>query len=236
MTNKPSVAGRELVRGDRLFHIANSRSCDRGWVEYLSDDGLGEVTVRHRDGAVPTVKLLNLQWEAMTEQQELDEFYAELSEGNKLSGRALCHIRALNSELAALRAELGECKGEYDRAVNKVEALRDQLTERDALLIKLSGFARFVIKCVRRNGEYAPLSMQEPHEIEAALSASAEPASVSVAPTLWEMRVRDEPGNPESPCEYVYVNNVAERDALLHRGGASVFAEYTCTANKEGAQ
>lgn len=42
----------------------------------------------------------------------------------------------------------------------------------DELLIKLADFARFVIKCVRRNGEYAPASMQEPHEIETLLAAA----------------------------------------------------------------
>lgn len=40
----------------------------------------------------------------------------------------------------------------------------------DELLSRLSDFARFVIKCVRNNGEYAPLSMREPHEIETLLA------------------------------------------------------------------
>lgn len=46
--------------------------------------------------------------------------------------------------------------------------------------------------------------------------------------TLWEICVRDEPGNPESPCEYVYVSSEAERDSLLRQGGASVYAGYAC--------
>lgn len=48
------------------------------------------------------------------------------------------------------------------------------------------------------------------------------------AATLWEICMPDEPGNPESPCEYVYVNSVAGRDLLLLREGSSVYAEYAC--------
>ena len=54
------------------------------------------------------------------------------------------------------------------------------------------------------------------------------PAPLAAVPALWEVLVRDEPGNPESTCEYVYVSSAIERDALLRRGGASVFAEYAC--------
>lgn len=107
-------------------------------------------------------------------------------------------IASLQEELGYLMAtkptdpEEGDHDGrqlEWERAENKrLKTIADnysallidanaKLAGRDALLIKLSGFARFVIKCVRRNGEYAPLSMQEPHEIEAALSFSAEPAN-----------------------------------------------------------
>ena len=99
------VFGRELVRGDRLFHSAKDwRSCGRGWVEYLRDVETGHVQVRCENGAVPTVKLINLQWDAMTDQQELEEFYDELSDGGKLSMRALCHIRAINSDLSENQA------------------------------------------------------------------------------------------------------------------------------------
>ncbi|WP_277973401.1 hypothetical protein [Pantoea agglomerans] len=36
-------------------------------------------------------------------------------------------------------------------------------------LLRVLDFAKFVIKCVRKNGEYAPLSSQEPDEIDAIL-------------------------------------------------------------------
>lgn len=36
-------------------------------------------------------------------------------------------------------------------------------------LLRVLDFAKFVIKCVRKNGEYAPLSSQEPDEIAAIL-------------------------------------------------------------------
>jgi len=54
---------------------------------------------------------------------------------------------------------------------------------------------------------------------------TAPPAPVA---TLWEICMPDEPGNPESPCEYVYVNSIAGRDLLLQRDGSSVYAEYAC--------
>jgi hypothetical protein len=56
-----------------------------------------------------------------------------------------------------------------------------------------------------------------------ALTAPPAPAA-----TLWEIRMPDEPGNPESPCEYAYVNSIAERDLLLQRDGSLVYAEYAC--------
>ncbi len=43
--------------------------------------------------------------------------------------------------------------------------------ERDAALIKIFSFCDFVIKCVHRNGEYAPASKQEPHEIKTLLDS-----------------------------------------------------------------
>jgi hypothetical protein len=43
-------------------------------------------------------------------------------------------LAELQATIERLRDELGECKGEYDRAVNKVDALRERLAERDALL------------------------------------------------------------------------------------------------------
>lgn len=106
--NDPIVDGRILKRGDMLYHTdRNWRSCRRGWVEFLNNDhDIGLVQVRCESGAVPVVKLSNLQWEAMAEQQELDEFYAELSAGNKLAKSALRHIRAQNSEIESLRSQL----------------------------------------------------------------------------------------------------------------------------------
>ena len=51
---------------------------------------------------------------------------------------------------------------------------------------------------------------------------------VAAEPSLWEICIRDDPGNPESPCEYVYVNNVFDRDSILRRGGAYICGEYAC--------
>jgi len=59
---------------------------------------------------------------------------------------------------------------------------------------------------------------------------TAPPAPVAVVPSLWEIRVPDEPQNPESPAEYLYAQGVANRDLLLLREGATVVAEYACLA------
>jgi hypothetical protein len=68
----------------------------------------------------------------------------------------------------------------------------------------------------------------ERYDAEIHAAKAEQPAPVAVLPSLWEMRVRDEPDNPESTCEYVYVSSIMERDSILRRGGASVFAEYAC--------
>ena len=57
---------------------------------------------------------------------------------------------------------------------------------------------------------------------------TAPPAPVAAVPILWEIRVPDEPQNPESPAEYLYAQGVANRDLLLLREGATVVAEYAC--------
>jgi hypothetical protein len=47
-----------------------------------------------------------------------------------------------------------------------------------------------------------------------------------VAPSLWYIRVPDEPGNPESPCEYFYASSTFQRDILLRKKGAEIAIEY----------
>jgi uncharacterized coiled-coil protein SlyX len=47
-------------------------------------------------------------------------------------------LSELQATIERLRAELGECKGEYDRAVNKVDALRDQLEQAQADLVRMT--------------------------------------------------------------------------------------------------
>lgn len=82
--------------------------------------------------------------------------------------------------IAELRDQLGECKGEYDRAVNKVDALLDQVAERDELIaVMLARLNKAQIFGYDRNVK--------------ALSASAEPAD------LWSRP--EERGCPElEPC------------------------------------
>ena len=116
MTNKQTIDGvsiEQLKRDDRLFHAAkNWRSCGRGWVKFIHDEGDGLVRVRHENGAVPTVKLSNLQMQAITPEQELSEFYGDLSAGGKLTKRALCHIKALQAEIDTLNKPAAQPQGE----------------------------------------------------------------------------------------------------------------------------
>lgn len=87
----------ELKFDDRLFHVSKTwKSCGRGWVNFICDEGDGCVRVRCENGAVPIVKLCNLQTLAVTDEQELAEFYNELSNGDALARRALTHIKALH--------------------------------------------------------------------------------------------------------------------------------------------
>lgn len=65
-------------------------------------------------------------------------------------------------EIERLRAELGECKGEYDRAVNKVDALRDQLAEAHSLFADALSID-------------VPRTAQSLERMRSILSASAEP-------------------------------------------------------------
>lgn len=74
-------------------------------------------------------------------------------------GRQLEWERCENKRL---RAELGECKGEYDRAVNKVDAMRAQLAEAHSLFSDVLSID-------------VPRTAQSLERIRSILSASAEP-------------------------------------------------------------
>jgi len=80
--------------------------------------------------------------------------------------------------IAELRDQLGECKGEYDRAVNKVDALREQLAERDTLL-------RLLHAAAKEYADQAPCETSKAADavrrLRSALSATAEQAKGSDA-------------------------------------------------------
>lgn len=101
---------------------------------------------------------------------EKDERMAEMNKG----------WAAAIEQRDTLRAELGECKGEYDRAVNKVDALRGQLAERDELIaVMLARLNKAQIFGYDRNVK--------------ALSASVEPIDLESRP--------EERGCPDlEPC------------------------------------
>lgn len=46
----------------------------------------------------------------------------------------------------------------------------NKILEQEKLIEKLADFSAFVIKCVKRNGEYSPASSQELQEIEVAIN------------------------------------------------------------------
>lgn len=141
----------------------------------------------------------------------------------------------ISRELAAV---LADDHAPYQQLIAAKERLRALLAapvverqEPAVLMERAINFVAFVAKCVRKNGEYAPLHRQKMEELDRDLklyTSQPAPESVSVTPSLWEICIRDEPGNPESPCEYVYVNNELDRDSILRRGGAYICAEYAC--------
>lgn len=69
----------------------------------------------------------------MTDEQELATFYSELANGGKLNQRALCHIRALNTQIKQLSDALvrihHRCEvfadAESDMRLPSVEVMRD---------------------------------------------------------------------------------------------------------------
>lgn len=129
MTNNPTIDGVSPKRGDRLFHVGNTRACPRGWVEFLCFDGCGEATVRTKNGAVPSVQVDHLQWHAMTDEQQLQEFYSELTSGGKLSKRALCHIRALQSTIAQVEGKLNKAIDLDFQRRETIEQLQARIAE-----------------------------------------------------------------------------------------------------------
>lgn len=72
---------------------------------------------------------------------------------------------------ACAEVERNSVPGDAIREMNdELVDMRDQLAERDALLKRCESFIKFVHKCVRRNGEYAPLHRQEMDELNRDLS------------------------------------------------------------------
>lgn len=129
---------------------------------------------------------------------ELSENYAdhliELVDRKHLTD-AQVELAALREELAGANRRLGACMNQIEEQQQRLAAAEQRNTELESKLHKLSDFARFVIKCVRRNGEYAPLSMQEPREIEALLAKPAESAtyqSREIGESDWADCTKDE--------------------------------------------
>ena len=102
-----------------------------------------QATIARQAQQIAALKLnLALSTEsAVSLAETADETIARLTEENELLKGDVLNFSARMTKAdihcAGLRAELGECKGEYDMAANKVDALRDQLADRDALLREL---------------------------------------------------------------------------------------------------
>jgi hypothetical protein len=87
---------------------------------------------------------------------------ASIVEGFGIVFREWAELAELQATIARLRAELGECKGEYDRAVNRVDALRAELAEAHALFADVLSID-------------IPRTAQSLERMRSILSASAEP-------------------------------------------------------------
>lgn len=136
--------------------------------------------------------------------------------------------KALTADIASLEARITQLESEKEFAAATYQAARDRIAE----LESGRGEAPFYISVddwnmlVRDDVEIASVRVSRTRRSKFTEPLfAAPPAPVA---TLWEICMPDEPGNPESPCEYVYVNSVAGRDLLLLRDGSSVYAEYAC--------
>lgn len=71
---------------------------------------------------------------------------------------------------------------------------QDKIATQEKLIEKLVDFSTFVIKCVRQNGEYSPVSSQEPREIEAAIKEYYKEANCPSCHkgTMKEMSIYDD--------------------------------------------
>lgn len=76
-------------------------------------------------------------------------------------------IDRLNKLAASLKWHNVALAQDVLAAVDALNAPPVKLPDND--LLRVLDFAKFIIKCVRKNGEYAPLSSQEPDEIDAIL-------------------------------------------------------------------
>lgn len=133
-----------------------------------------------------------------------------------------------DAQIERLRAELGQCKGEYDRAVNKVDAMRDQLAEAHALFSDVLSID-------------IPRTAQSLERMRSILSGSAEPAPIAwhvggngydevyFSYPAWASKLGD-------ACPAINAINDVSTLAILFRGGSIVSKGRAEPANKEIAQ
>lgn len=79
------------------------------------------------------------------------------------------------SKLAALREDLAKRGQKIIEIADQRNAAEQRNAELVGLLTRSESFVRFVTKCVRKNGEYAPLHRQEMDELNRDLSAVISP-------------------------------------------------------------
>ena len=113
-------------------------------------------------------------------------FYQKVSDADLKRIEEFVQAKDLPKRALFLPVDASNLANMVNHMVREVQALRDQLaaaTQRaDAAernLVKIADYTRHVIKCVRRNGEFAPLHMQQTDEIDALLSATAQPSECS---------------------------------------------------------
>ena len=139
------------------------------------------------------------------------------------------------SQVAALQSTIAQVEGKLNKAIDLDFQRRETIEQLQARIAELEngrGEPIYEIKYLREGG--GGWCEVEKHQFDTASNLknfrtrivfAAPPAPVA---TLWEIRIPDEPQNPESPAEYFYAQNTANRDLLLLREGASVVAEYAC--------
>lgn len=134
----------------------------------------------------------------------------------------------LQAENAALQSTIADMRKLLATRVesSRLDEATDTIAQLQARIAELESGRGDVIAEVEIEFDNAPAHVHLLQYVPDGTKLYASPPAS--AARLWEIRIPEEPENPESPAEYFYAQNAANRDLLLLRNGATVVAEYAC--------